>query len=310
MQKQVWTVNRLISWTINFFKQKNINNPRLSAELLLSYVLGMSRMDLYLNHDLVPQKNQLEKYRKLIFKRLENVPIQYLTNETGFRKLSLFVNQSVLIPRPETELLVDEAREKLKSFFLKKKNISILEIGTGSGAIALSLVTEISKDFSEILLEVIATEKSPRAVEVAQRNAEMIFKGGYFEILKIINCDILPENDPEFEKKYLEVFDIVISNPPYIKEADFKNLPEEVRKYEPAAALIGGEKGTEIYQAILKKIKKYFNKEKFLIIFETDPLVCKDLMGICMNNFCDAKIEVKKDYNGLERILTVAFSRQ
>lgn len=310
MQKQVWTVNSLISWTINFFKHKNINNPRLSAELLLSYVLGLSRMELYLNYDLVPKKDQLEKYRMLIFKRLEHVPIQYLTNEAGFRKLNLFVNQSVLIPRPETELLVDEAMEKLKSFFIDKKNLRILEIGTGSGAIALSLATEIKNTFPGRLFEIIATEKSCQAVETADKNARMILKEEYPEILKIINCDILPENDAGFDEKYLNGFDIVISNPPYIKEADFKDLPEEIRKHEPSSALIGGREGTEVYQAILEKIKKYLNKEKFLIIFETDPLVFKSLVNICVSSLGNAEVTVKKDYNDLERIVSITFPGQ
>ena len=310
MQEQVWTVNRLISWTTDFFKQKNINNPRLSAELLLSYVLDLSRMQLYLHYDLVPQRNQLKKYRMLISKRLENVPVQYLTNEAGFRNLNLFVNQSVLIPRPETELLVDEVRERLKSFFLKKNDIRILEIGTGSGAIALSLATEISKDFPEISSEIVATEKSLEAVEVARKNAGLVLKEGYSDILKILNCNILPENDACFDENYLDAFDIVISNPPYIKETDHKNLPEEIRKYEPVQALVAGRKGTEIYLAILERVKKYLSKEKFLIIFETDPIVCRELAGICANSFCDADVEIKKDYNGLERVLVLAFSRK
>jgi release factor glutamine methyltransferase len=145
LQKQIWTVNKLITWTIDYFKRKNINNPRLSAELLLSYVLNFSRMELYLHYDFIPEDYQLKKYRELISKRLENIPIQYLTNESYFRKLKLFVDERVLIPRPETELLIDEAIEKIKELSLKKNKIKILEIGTGSGAISLSIITEIKK---------------------------------------------------------------------------------------------------------------------------------------------------------------------
>lgn len=306
MQKQVWTINKLISWTINFFKRKNISNPRLSAELLLSHILNFSRMELYLHYDLIPEDGQLKKYRELISKRLENFPIQYLTNEAYFRKLKLFVDERVLIPRPETELLIDEALEKLKELSLKKKNIKILEIGTGSGAVSLSLITEIQKNQPEISIGVIATEKSSEAVEVADKNARMILKEKYPGILTIINCDILPENNSEFDDDFISAFDMVISNPPYIRESDFESLPEEVRNYEPRQALIAGSNGTEVYSVILDRVKDYINKEKAFIIFETDPLTCKELKRISENRFGNASVEVKNDYNNLERILTVS----
>ena len=306
MQKQIWTINKLISWTIDFFKKKNINNPRLSAELLLSYILDFSRMELYLHYDMVPEENQLKKYRELISKRLDNVPIQYLTSEAYFRKLKIFVDERVLIPRPETELLIDEASEKIKELSLKKKHIKILEIGTGSGAIALSLIDETSKKYPEISFEITATEKSPGAVEVAEKNARMILKEKYPEILKIINCDILPENNSESGSVNIPEFDLIISNPPYIRESDFENLPEEVKKYEPREALIAGSKGTEVYSAILGRIKNHISREKAFIILETDPITCRELKRMSENIFDNAFAEIKKDYNNLERILTIS----
>ncbi|MDD2521124.1 MAG: peptide chain release factor N(5)-glutamine methyltransferase [Kiritimatiellae bacterium] len=305
MQKQIWTVNKLITWTIDYFKRKNINNPRLSAELLLSYILNFSRMELYLHYDFIPEDYQLKKYRELISKRLENIPIQYLTNESYFRKLKLFVDERVLIPRPETELLIDEAIEKIKELSLKKNKIKILEIGTGSGAISLSIITEIKKTCPGISLSVIATEKSPEAIEVAKKNARMILKEDYPDILRLINCDIIPENNSGFDNNFTSAFDIIISNPPYIREADFGSLPEEVRKYEPAEALIAGIKGTEVYLAILERVKDYINSEKAFIIFETDPLTCKELEEISKNIFPGSSDQIKNDYNNLERIFTL-----
>lgn len=306
MQKQVWTINKLISWTIEFFKRKNISNPRLSAELLLSHILNFTRMELYLHYDLIPEDIQLKKYRELISKRLENVPIQYLTKEAYFRKLKLFVDERVLIPRPETELLVDEALEKLKKLSLKKKEAKILEIGTGSGAISLSIITEIQKICPEISLEVIATERSAEAVAVAEKNARLILKEEYPGILKIINCNILPENDSEFDNGYFAAFDMVISNPPYIRETDFENLPEEIKEHEPREALIAGSTGTEVYSAILDRMNDYINKETAFIIFETDPVTFGDLKKISESRFENALIEIKNDYNNLERVLLIS----
>lgn len=306
MQKQVWTINKLITWTIEFFKRKNISNPRLSAELLLSYVLGFTRMELYLHYDMVPEEKQLKKYRELISKRLENVPIQYLTNEAFFRKLKLFVDKRVLIPRPETELLVNEALEKLKILSLKKEIIKILEVGTGSGAISLSIITEIRKICPEVSVEVIATEISAAAIEVADRNARQILGEEYPAILKIFNCSILPENNSGYGNEFSSGFDMVIANPPYVKEADFENLPEEVKEHEPREALVAGSAGTEAYSAILERICDYMNREQSFIIFETDPLTCSDLKRISENRYKNALIEVKNDYNDLARVLIIS----
>lgn len=306
MQKQVWTINKLITWAIEFFKRKNISNPRLSAELLLSYVLGFTRMELYLHYNMVPEEKQLKRYRELILKRLENVPIQYLTKEAFFRKLKLFVDERVLIPRPETELLVDEALEKLKILSLKKKIIKILEVGIGSGAVSLSIITEMKKICPEVSVEVMATEISAATIEVADRNAKRILGEEYPAILKIFNCNILPENNSDYGNEFSSEFDMVIANPPYIKKADFENLPEEVKEHEPREALVAGSAGTEVYSAILERIHDYMNREQSFIIFETDPLVCSDLKKISENRYKNALIEVKNDYNDLARVLIIS----
>jgi release factor glutamine methyltransferase len=306
LQKQVWTINKLITWAIEFFKRKNISNPRLSAELLLSYVLGFTRMELYLHYNMVPEEKQLKRYRELILKRLENVPIQYLTKEAFFRKLKLFVDERVLIPRPETELLVDEALEKLKILSLKKKIIKILEVGIGSGAVSLSIITEMKKICPEVSVEVMATEISAATIEVADRNAKRILGEEYPAILKIFNCNILPENNSDYGNEFSSEFDMVIANPPYIKKADFENLPEEVKEHEPREALVAGSAGTEVYSAILERIHDYMNREQSFIIFETDPLVCSDLKKISENRYKNALIEVKNDYNDLARVLIIS----
>jgi len=263
-------------------------------------------MELYLHYDLIPDEKQLKKYRELISRRLTNVPIQYLTNEAYFRKLKLFVDEHVLIPRPETELVVDEAIKKINELFFIKKSTKVLEVGIGSGAISLSLLSEILNENPKREIEIVATDKSLDAIEIAKKNAQDVLKGDFFDKLKIINCDIVPTNDPEFDKDYLNSFDIVISNPPYITESNFDNLPDEVKKYEPREALVAGQEGTEVYSLILDKIKPYINKKKSFVIFETDVLTFNKLKKICEIKFINASIQITKDYNGLERILTIS----
>ncbi|MDZ7837003.1 MAG: HemK family protein methyltransferase [Actinomycetota bacterium] len=157
-----WTVKKLLEWGIEYFSQKQVSQPRLSAELLLSSVLNLSRMKLYLNYDYQPSEPELKQFKKLILKRLDHVPIQYILGQAHFRNISLKVNSQVLIPRPETELLVDKALEIIAG--LKQDKIKILEVGTGSGAIAISLAQEIAKDID---FNLVATHNSSQAIELA-----------------------------------------------------------------------------------------------------------------------------------------------
>jgi len=175
---QVWNVKKILDWTINFFKAKNIPQPRLSSELLLSAVLKLSRMQLYLKYDYVLTQQELKEYKKFIIKRLEFVPIQYILREAYFRNIKLYVDENVLIPRPETELLVDKALHCIKEIYSDKKFINVLEIGVGSGAISISMASEIdtipegSKE--DLSWHLVATDKSSSALKVAMKNAKNI----------------------------------------------------------------------------------------------------------------------------------------
>ncbi|MCL6087573.1 MAG: peptide chain release factor N(5)-glutamine methyltransferase [Actinobacteria bacterium] len=323
MEKQEWNVNKLLIWSIDYFKNREIPNPRLSAELLLSAVLNLSRMELYLKYDYVLSNDQLKKYREFILRRLKHEPIQYITGESYFRKIRLSVNKNVLIPRPETELLVEKAKQiitQLKN--LKKeekkaiknnrdqenhsiKTINILEVGTGSGAIAISLLFEAQSDNSnEIPVNITATEINKDAAEVAKANAAAVLDGERFLHLKIINCNIIPENDRQFMDNFAGKFDIVISNPPYISEADFNSLDREIKEYEPREALISGKTGLDCYKSIIKKTMSLINPQKAYFIFETDPRISQNLKKVIEDEFKNSKIEIERDYNNLERILT------
>ncbi|MCE5329876.1 peptide chain release factor N(5)-glutamine methyltransferase [bacterium] len=328
MQKQTWDVNKLLVWAIDYFKTKEILHPRLSAELLLSAVLNLSRMELYLKYDYELNDLQLSRYKEFILRRLENEPIQYITGEAYFRKIKLYVDKNVLIPRPETELLVEKAKQiisevrntdpKIKSLkddisavkkeevkYKSSKSLNILEVGTGSGAIAISLLYEAQFiDGCSSPINIIATEISKNAAEVAYRNARAILDKDKLSCLQIMNCDVVPYEDKEFADNFKGNIDIVISNPPYIRKDDFNNLEREIKDYEPKEALIAGEAGTESYSKIIKKVKPYLNKDKAFLVFETDPNTCRNLKGIIENEFVNSIVTVNKDYNNLERILT------
>ncbi|MBU4483519.1 MAG: peptide chain release factor N(5)-glutamine methyltransferase, partial [Actinobacteria bacterium] len=196
---QTWNVKSILDWAINYFKNKNIPQPRLSAELLLSSALNLNRINLYLNYNRILNQQELGIYKKYILKRLQHVPIQYILKEAYFRKIKLYVDSGVLIPRPETELIVERAFQLLKSN-LGMGKINILEIGTGSGAIAISVAYEISDELgvSDAFWRVIATDNNPDVLEIAEKNAKSILDSSKFENIKFIECDLVPEKDSDF----------------------------------------------------------------------------------------------------------------
>ncbi|MBA7589933.1 Release factor glutamine methyltransferase [subsurface metagenome] len=295
---QTWNVKSILDWAINYFKNKNIPQPRLSAELLLSSVLNLNRINLYLNYNRILNQQELGIYKKYILKRLEHVPIQYILKEAYFRKIKLYVDSGVLIPRPETELIVERAFQLLKGN-LDRGKINILEIGTGSGAVAISIAYEIGKELkiSDSSWQIIATENNTDVLEIAENNAKSILDGSKFENIKFIECDLVPEKDSDFFKQYEKKINIVISNPPYISEEDYKNLPREVKEYEPKSALLAGKTGLEVYEKILSKIKSYLSSDLCYILFEIDPKVSIPLKEMSEDIVSPKAIIVEKDHN-------------
>jgi len=303
---QTWNVKSILDWAINYFKNKDIPQPRLSAELLLSSVLNLNRINLYLNYSRVLNKKELALYKKYILKRLEHVPIQYILKEAYFRKIKLYVDSGILIPRPETELLVDRLFQILKENSGKEK-INILEIGTGSGAITISIAYEIDNELavSDSSWQMIATENNPDILKAAERNAREILESSKFENVKFIECDLVPGKDSDFFGRYQGKISVVISNPPYVSEDDYKKLPREVKDYEPKSAIVAGKTGLEVYKKILSKIKPYLSAGSGYILFEVDPKTSAPLKEISEDIIGPKQITVEKDYNQRDRIMII-----
>ena len=303
---QAWNVKSILDWAINYFKDKNIPQPRLSAELLLSSVLDLDRINLYLNYKHVLNKQELAIYKKYIIERLQHVPIQYILKEAYFRKIKLYVDSRVLIPRPETELIIDIAFQLLKKKSSSEK-INILEIGTGSGAIAVSIAYEIGDELGipDSSWQVIATENDPEVLEIAEKNAEDVLGSSKFKNIEFIKCNLAPDKDSDLLKQYREKINLVTSNPPYISEADYGDLPREVRDFEPRSALVAGKTGLEIYKKIFPKIKPYMSEDICHILFETDPKISTSLKEISEGIINPKQIIIEKDYNQRDRILVI-----
>ena len=261
-------------------KIKNIKSFRLDSELLLAKTLGVSREEVLLNLDKKIDQPNIKKYEFYVNLRNQYKPISHIINYKFFWKYKFFVNKDVLIPRPETELII----EKILKILPKKSEKNILEIGTGSGCIAISLIKERPN------CRIVAIDKSLKAIKVARKNAEIHQVG---KKANFLNIDI----DKYFGNKY----DLIVSNPPYIKNSELLSLDKDVRLYEPKIALSGGISGLEIFFKIINKCKKLLKKNGMLIL-EIGERQGKELKKYLeLNEF--NQIKIYKDLAGKDRCL-------
>ncbi|HSJ05219.1 MAG TPA: peptide chain release factor N(5)-glutamine methyltransferase [Longimicrobiales bacterium] len=217
------------------FGERGFENPRLEAELLLAGVLGVKRLDLYLQHERPVAADELERYRDYVRRRLRREPLQYILGTAAFRTLDLAVDPRVLIPRPETEVLVGEV---LAWAARCGRHGAALDVGTGSGAIALSLAAEGS------FAGVIASDVSPAALDVARANAARNGLEGRVEFREGSSLDVVRPG---------ERFTVIVSNPPYVADGERGLLPPEVRDHEPSAALFAGPDGLAVIADLVRQ---------------------------------------------------------
>lgn len=232
-----WTIRRVLSWTQGHFEKKGIDAPRLTSEILLSHVLKVDRVRLYVELDKPLAKQELGAYRALIERRLKHEPTQYLTGVKEFYGRKLTVNPHVLIPRPETELLVESVLQKVS----REAPSRVLDVCTGSGCIALTIAAE--RELSSVW----ATDLSKDACDVARGNAEKLHLGSRVTIREGDLFAPVPEGVK---------FDVVVANPPYIASAEVKTLMAEVQA-EPMLALDGGEDGLDVIRRIATQARTF-----------------------------------------------------
>jgi release factor glutamine methyltransferase len=215
------------------FEERGFEQARLESELLLAGVLGLKRLDLYLQHDRPLTPDELERYRSAVRRRLKHEPVQYILGVAAFRHLELRVDRRVLIPRPETELLVGAVLDWSKS---RVGRGVVLDIGTGSGAIALSLAGEGGYE------RIVATDVSCDALDVARANASRLGFGDRIEFREGSLFDVVGDG---------ECFDVIVSNPPYVAESERAALSADVVEHEPATALFAGGDGLDVIERIV-----------------------------------------------------------
>jgi release factor glutamine methyltransferase len=290
-----WTIRRLLQWTPEFFQKKGIDQPRLSAELLLSHVLKLPRIALYTDYERVLDQRQLAIFRELVRRAAADEPIAYLTGRAHFFNMELEVNADVLIPRPDTETLVENVLQTVRHQS-GLESPRVLDLCTGSGCVAAAIAQNLKSAM------VVAIDVSPAAVAVARRNIEQ---------LKLADRVLIEEGDlfePISRLVDARPFDIIVANPPYIATGQMANLDASVREYEPAIALDGGLDGLVIHRRILQGAAAHLmpNGLVFLEIAFDQGSAIKQVAGE-YDQFEEARL--LKDYGGRDRVLRMQKKR-
>ncbi len=234
----VWTIQAALNWCQGYLERHNDPNPRLSAQWLLSYATGLSRIEVYTNFDKPLSADERTFLRDAVVRRGKGEPLQYIQGEAFFRYLSIKVRPGVLIPRPETETLVEEVITFCKN--KSQEQIDVIDCCTGSGCIACSIASELSST------HVIATDISDDALDVARENVEILHLKNRVEVIKADLLSVCANNSA----------DVIATNPPYVPIDIMKTVPREVAQFEPELALAAGNDGLDIYRRLVPEMMR------------------------------------------------------
>jgi release factor glutamine methyltransferase len=285
MTAETWTIGRLLTWTTDYLKQHKSDSPRLDAEVLLAHARGCPRIQLYANFEEVADDGLRARFRELVKKRAEGMPVAYLVGKREFYSLDFKVTPDVLIPRPETEHVVIAALD-----FIKERSggkTTVCDVGTGSGCIAICLAKHAAT------AQVTAVDISPPALAVARENAAA---HGVAEKIEFVESDLFAALPAERK------FDVIASNPPYIPAAEYATLPAGVRDYEPRQALLAGNDGLEIIRRLLADANSRLQPNGMLVI-ELSPMLAEAAAALASGEYGYARVEILKDLAGQPRVL-------
>lgn len=280
-RKEKWTIGSILQWTGQYFADKGVESPRLDAEVLLSHVLDKDRLYLYVHFDQPLEEDELAAFRAAVLRRAKREPVAYIVGQKEFMGHLFAVEAAVLIPRPDTEILVEAVLERLQRC---GGDTRLLDIGTGSGAIIISLLKALPDARG------VAIDLSPDALAVARRNAEQL---GVSDRLEFRQGDLL-------EPAGSERFDVIVSNPPYIPNADIEGLEPEVKR-EPLLALAAGADGLDCYRRLLKDGRQHLNDGGYMAL----EVGIQQARPVCeLARECGwGAAEVRADYSGIERVV-------
>jgi release factor glutamine methyltransferase len=283
-----WTIGRLLTWTTDYFKQNGIESPRLDAEVLLAEARECERIELYTSFDEPANERTRVTFRELVRRRAEGMPVAYLVGRREFYAMTFFVTPDVLIPRPETEFVLIALLDLAKQRESHESPLRIADVGTGSGILAVCAAKHIPNS------TVTAIDVSTSALAVARRNAD------HHQVADRIH---LVEGDLLADLPRTGKFDFIVSNPPYVSEAEFEKLSPEVKRYEPRDALVAGPRGTEVIERLLPQAAEHLESGGWFI-FEISPMIAESVRSLIDNGKDWQSVTLHKDLAGHERVVT------
>jgi len=285
------TIGQTLKWISKLFQSAGIINPERETEVLLSYFLKMNKSEIYLNSDRALKNKEKRQLEKMIQERIKKIPLQYITKRQEFMGMDFLVEKGILIPRPETEILVERVLEKLKVIKLSSK-LKIADLGTGSGIIAVSIAK-----FIQDITTIYATDISTKSIQLAFKNAQ---KHSCEDKIIFLLGDLFEPFIGKIEKNSLNG---IISNPPYINLDDFKLLPSEIKDNEPEIALYGGVDGIDYYRKIIKQSPHFLKRDGFIAleVGMGQAKIIKELI-LKEGNYRE-NVEIFKDYSEIERVV-------
>ena len=283
---EVWTIGKILKWTEEYFQKAQLDSPRLDAEVLLAHVLNQpERIYLYVHFDQPLEQSELTAYKECIKRRVQHEPVAYITGHRDFMGLDFKVTKDTLIPRPDTEILVEAVLQRLPA---AGENSTLADIGTGTGAICLSLLNYLPK------LRAMAVDISSGALAVAQENSVSL---GLSQRVEFLQGDLLAPL-----KAKGELLNAIVSNPPYIPKADIATLAADVKAYEPMGALDGGEDGLDFYRRLLAESGDLLKDGGFLAM-EVGIHQAHQLEALAKDMSQWGKCEILLDLAGIERVV-------
>ena len=291
--QEPWTIKRLLDWTVEHFDQVSSPSSRLDAEVLLAEALDCPRINLYTRFDEVPEEEPMAQYRAWVKRRAAGEPVAYLVGHREFYSLKFFVDNNVLIPRPETEHVVMAALEAAKT--IEASPLRIIDVGTGSGCVAITLAKQLAEAAAgnrEVVIA--ATDLSPEAIQVAQKNAEAHEVEGRVRFFTGDLLEALPAGSNPVH--------MIVSNPPYVGNGEINTLDENVKDHEPHVALFGGEDGTEIIQRLIDQAIPMLLPGGYLI-FETSPINIDRCVDFVAKHPEFDSVETERDFSNHKRVV-------
>ncbi|MCH2123869.1 MAG: peptide chain release factor N(5)-glutamine methyltransferase [Pirellulaceae bacterium] len=280
-----WTIGRLLTWTSDYLTKQGSTSPRLDAEVLLADACGCERIDLYTAFDRAATETVRVTFREMVRRRAEGTPVAYLVGKREFYSLSFRVTPDVLIPRPETEHLVIETLDLIKT--LDGKPIKIVDVGSGSGNVSVAIAKHAPSS------QITAVDISKTALEIARKNVET---HQVQEQVSLVAGDLLEGFNDEPQ------FDFVVSNPPYVSEAELTQAACEVKDYEPHIALLGGPQGTEIIARLVQQSTGRLKSGGWLLL-EFSPMIATLVADLIDASSAFEDPVTTKDLAGLTRVI-------